>query len=304
MLDRPVLVTGTPRSGKSGVALTLGMAEEFLYFYEPLMIWNQGARGSALDTRPKEEATPEVKDSILRDCAKQLEEAGKTRYVDDLAYHALRLGFVKEVVPNVRIIHCSRSAEDILPEMVCGWTHKFSPTEILKKRSKGIVLRSVPRLAWRFATNFVSTRLRGSSAAWGPQVEGLAEFAKSEGPVAGAAYQWVSMMETFRRDLALIPEEQKLRVRYEDLLADPRGEMERVGRFCEVEDIPALGEKAAEFLNPRHVGPWADISQEDWDRIRPLIEPIHLAEGYSPLPAEAPRCALRHRDQEPDGPSE
>lgn len=303
MLDRPVLVTGTPRSGKSGVARSLGMTREFLYFDEPLMIWNLGARRSPLDTREADEALPRVCEAIHRECQKQIEAAGKTRYVDDLSYHALRLGFVHRVLPDVRIIRCTRSAEDILPEMVAGWTHRFSPTEILKKRSKGIVLSSIPRLAWRFATNYLSTRLRGTSTRWGPQVEGLAEFARKNGPVAGAAYQWVAMMEQFTRDLEQIPQAQKLLVRYEELIADPRGQLERIGRFCEVQDLADLQEKGSAFLNPHHVGPWADISQEDWERILPMIEPVHQREGYPPLPKTSPRCALRHRMEAESAPT-
>ncbi len=296
MLDRPVLVTGTPCAGKTRVTLCLATAPEFLYVYEPLMIWNIGKRDPTLDTRDADEAVPAVREAIVRECKKQLETAGKTRYVDDLSYHALRLSFVMEVLPNVRIIQCGRSVEDILPEMVWGWTHRFSPTEILRKRRKGIVLSSVPRLAWRFARNYVSTRLTGSSFRWGPQMEGVAEYGRQHGPVAGAAFQWSKMMERFTADLELVPEDRKLYVRFEDMLADPQTQLDRIGRFCEVEDLENLKEQGAAILNPRHPGPWVDISQEDWDRVRPMIDPIHQQQGYPPLPEEAPRCALRHRE--------
>jgi hypothetical protein len=296
-LDRPVLVTGTPRSGKSSVADTLGMLPEFLFLDEPLMIWELGHKRSNDDLRPASDATDAVKRQIREALSRRVEGAGKRRYVDNLSLHALRLGFVREVLPDARIIVCQRNVHDIVPEAVYGWTFKFSATDAVSRRLSSLELRSIPRLAWKFARRYLSTRTKGSHTGWGPQTPGLREFAQRNGPNLGAARQWAQISEVFLRDLDVFPEEQRLVVRFEDVLEDPAREFERIGRFCEVEDIEGLQRAALGWLDSDHKGPWSAIPQEDWTRILPIVDSLNQRQGYPPLDPTPPVTALRHQSR-------
>ena len=93
-LDRPILVTGTPRSGKSVVAKRIGRAPEFHHLSEPLMIWDAQIGRRDDDRREASEATDAVREQIVSACRAAVAGSGRRRYVDDLAYHALRIPFV------------------------------------------------------------------------------------------------------------------------------------------------------------------------------------------------------------------
>jgi hypothetical protein len=273
------------------------MTPEFLFLDEPTMIWDLGRRHGVDDLRPASEATDSVKGRICEALSRRVSDAGKRRYVDNLSYHALRLAFVREVLPNARIIVCHRNVHDIVPEAIFGSTYKFSPAESVRRKVGSIELKSLPRLAWKFARNYLSTRIRGSHAAWGPQPPKLQQFLKQNGPILGAAYQWAQITEIFLGDLAIFPEEQRLVVHFEDVLEDPAREFERIGRFCEVEDIGELQRAGASWLNNAHKGPWYDISQDDWTKILPIVDSLNQQLGYDPLDETPPRMALRHQAQ-------
>ena len=65
-LDRPILITGTPRSGKTVVRRIMAAADEFVCVEEPLMIWSAGMGVRSDDRRTAEDASPEVCERIRR----------------------------------------------------------------------------------------------------------------------------------------------------------------------------------------------------------------------------------------------
>ena len=263
------------------------------------MIWNIGKEQDGSDSRTADEATPKVRDAITRACVKSVADAGKSRYVDDLSYHAISLPFLFAVAPDARVIRCSRDAEDIIPELVYSWKRTPSLLRVVNHRRRNFVWSSLPGLAWRFGKRYFTERVRKAPSTWGPNVPGLAAYAAEHGPILAAAYQWTRMMEIFLADLEAVPPERVLSVRYEDLLSDLDRECERIGAFSEVRDLEAMKASARRFVDPRHVGPWYQLDQQEWDGIRRIVDPMNVREGYSPLPEEVPTQALRHRG-EPD----
>ena len=280
-LDRPILVTGTPRSGKSVVTALLRRAPEFLFVSEPLMIWDAGLGNSPDNCRSAEEATEEVRRRIVEACERLIEGEGKRRYLDDLAYHALRVPFVHRVMPQAKIIHVIRNPAHAIPEMLYGWTYKDSVSKAFARRRKGVKFATLPRLALRFAKNYVVSRVRARRATWGPRVPGLVQFARSHSIAEVPAYQWLKTVQIARDDLERLPQGQTLEVRYDRLLEQPRSEAERIAAFCEVENRRELIEFAAEYLDPD-----CDLegkvypTEAEWSAIRRLIGPLQRRLGY------------------------
>jgi hypothetical protein len=259
------------------------------------MIWSIGNDRAEHDSRPASDASDEIRDSILSACSKSLSDAGKPRYVDDLTYHSISLSFLLEVVPDARIVHCTRDAQDVIPEIIYSWRRKSSIVAVTKHRSKNFVWSALPRLGWRFAKRYLSERTSRGPSTWGPRIPGLAEFSRANGPVLAGAFQWKRMVEIFQRDLAILAPERVLTVRYEDMLNNLDQQCERIATFCEMEDPGSLVEAARAFVNPKHAGPWYQITQPEWDAIRSMVDETNQLEGYPPLPDEVPTQPIRHR---------
>ena len=146
------------------------------------------------DRRTVDDASPEVCERIRRDCAQLVKDAHKACYLDDLSYHALRVPFVRAVMPECKIIHVVRRGESAIPELLFGWTFKDSMSGVIARRRTSVRLRSLPVMVARFARNYAMSRLSGRRATWGPRVPGPSESSASHTPALIAAYQWSEMV--------------------------------------------------------------------------------------------------------------
>lgn len=270
----PIFVTGTPRSGKSVICRMLTREPEFQWVREPLMIWDTDLGPRSDDCRTAEEATPELSARIQKACTELLENP-QHRYVDDLSYHALRIPFLFEVMPNAKIVHVVRDAEQAIPEMLYGWTNRDSVGKAFARRRKSIRLQGLPRMAARFVKNYISSRVKGSRQTWGPRVPGLAEYVASHAPAEVAAFQWKSMVEIAMDELTLIPTENWIQVHFDRLLKDPHDQALRIGEFCEVQNPEKFAEEATNFIDPNFIFEKKVFPTDaEWVTIHPMIEAV------------------------------
>jgi Sulfotransferase family len=281
-LDRPILVTGTPRCGKSCVTHILNHLPEFCRVKEPLMIWDAGLGSRRDDRRTACEATPALRETILRGCAAVIRNEPGTRYLDDLAYHALRIPFILELMPEARIIHVVRDADQAVPEMIYGWTYKDTVGKAILRRRNALRLRTLPRLGARFIRNLIKRRVSGRRATWGPRVPGLEAFAADHRVEEVAAYQWQQMVKISLNDLSAADPDRWMQIRFEDLLADPKAQARRIGEFCRVASIADLEGYAQSYIDPHHqFDKRADLNPEQWQAIHEITAELQHQLGYA-----------------------
>ncbi|MCC6680124.1 MAG: sulfotransferase [Phycisphaeraceae bacterium] len=279
--DHPVIVTGTPRSGKTMTADILEQSGEFKSLDEPIMIWNIGFGRRDDDSRSAEEATAKLCDAIRSACQHEIAGMDGKRYMEHLAYHCLRIPFTHRVMPEALIIHVIRDAREALPEMVYGWTYRDTLSKAIRRRSHSIRLSSLPWLAIRFARNYFSSLLRGQRMSWGPRVPGLKDVTASASPAMLAAMQWRYMNEIAIRDLKQIPATQVLQVRHEQLIQDPDREVQRIARFAHVNNVEKMMSYARRYLDPDHqYSKTVPLSEADWQTVAPVINPLQVKLGY------------------------
>lgn len=281
MLDRPILITGTPRAGKSCVSNILKQSPEFCYLNEPLMLWDVPAPGRSDDCRDASDVTDAIRDRIVDAIQRAVSKSGKERYLDNLSYHALRIGFIHQVLPQARIIHVIRNPWHAIPEMIYGWTFKDSVSYAFKRRRNALRLRSLPRYVWRFGVNYIRTRVKGSRASWGPRIRGLSEFATSHSTPEVAAYQWKRVTEIALEGLRNLPSHQWLQVRHEELISDSFNQGIRIAEFCEVSDPRGIAQYAAEYFDPERRSEFrVEPTTEEWEKIEALIQPLAASLAY------------------------
>jgi hypothetical protein len=292
-LDRPVLITGTPRSGKTVVRKILRAADEFLCVDEPLLMWNYGLGARRDDRRTADDATPEVAQRIRADLRERLERSGKDRYLDDLSYHALRIPFIRAVLPEALIVHVVRDGQDALPELLYGWTYRDTVSKAVSRRWRNLRWHGLPRQVLRFARNYAASRLRGRRETWGPRPPGLQQFARGRSTAEVAAFQWLQMVLIAIDDLEQCPPESWIQLRLDRLLADPRAEVGRLLEFCRPRDSQAVLQHALGMIDPdyrfeKKVQP----SDEQWAKITSLISPLRQRLGYQTSQDAPPQPAV------------
>ena len=285
MLDRPILIVGAPRSGKSLVGNVLRGADEFCVVGEALMTWNIGFGSRADDRRGADEATPELREQIAASCVRELRKTGKERYVDNLAANAMRIPFVDALFPDAKIVFVARDGRGAIPEMLHGWTAKASVVMTARRTKRTLHWRTFPRLALRFARNYLTSRLRSRRSTWGPAPPGLPEFAAGHSAAETAAFQWLAINQVALGDLERLPKDRWLEVRFEQMIDDPAGSFARIAEFVEAKDPGQIVERARHYVDPQNIptmsqGVRAEPTHSEWASIHELIASMQARLGY------------------------
>jgi hypothetical protein len=246
------------------------------------MIWDAGI-DSADDRRTADMVTDDMARVIRSYCQARVSSAGKQRYMDNLSHHSLRIGFVHRVLPEAKIIHVIREANDIMPELLYGWTNRDTVRGMLGRRSKNLSLRALRRHALRFVRNYFSSRVSSRRITWGPRVPGETEFANAHEVAEIAAYQWATMICIALDDLAQLPEDSVLEVRYDQLVSRPGEVAARIAEFAEAADPDRLVSWAKSTLREDYVHHEAcrrDLNDAQWAAVAPITRPVQERLGY------------------------
>jgi hypothetical protein len=154
---------------------------------------------------------PAFERRLRRTIARQLRRRGGARFLNKNPLHTLRLGFLARVFPDARFVHVVRHP------------HRVLRSQLDLERMWARVLDGAPR-DWRaaFSDTFMPPgRLHPCTPSWA-----AIAAARQHDAALAAALALVDLEQVFRDQAAaqgVAPRVQRLR--YEDLLADPRGSL-------------------------------------------------------------------------------
>lgn len=281
-LDRPIVVLGAPRSGTTLLAETLlARHPDVAYWPEPVFVWRYGNAYRSHDVLGPEHATPRVKRYIRRRFAEYVEERGASRFLEKTPSNSLRVSFVREVLPEIRVVHVIRDGRDAARSTADEWggpgQQALERRELreggrLRQAWTGLAtwlrlgervddLRSLlelPSYTGRFFGFLARHLLRTDRVPWGPRFPGLWRLRSTLSLLETCALQWMVCVETARSAGARMPDARYQEVRYEDLIARPRREMAALLAFLDMEATDDLLDGMADTVVERPVPAWPD----------------------------------------------
>jgi sulfotransferase family protein len=170
---------------------------------EPYELWNSVFPGFAEPFRDltADDVTPRVRDMFRRQVADIVRYQGKDRFIAKYTGWS-RIEFLRQIFPDARFIHIVRDGRAV--------AHSYL---------------TVPW--WRGWEGIYRWQ-------WGlPNRETLDRLARYDQSFLGlAAVNWLMLVENIDQKGRALPDDAFLTVRYEDLVADPRGEIARCIEFC------------------------------------------------------------------------
>ncbi len=232
VIERPIIVLSAPRAGSTLLFETLAQAAgvysiggESHQLIESIAALRPGRGVVASNRLTRKDATTEIVAELRRRFAGRLHDrngqpppAGATvRLLEKTPKNALRVPFLLEVFPDAQFIFLHREPRANLGSMMEAW------------RGKGwVTYRQLP--GWPGPWSLLLP----------PGFERLRDRPLEE----IVAFQWQAANETILDDLAGIPRERWTSVRYDDLVLNPRSEMERLLQFAGL----AMDDRFAEYL--------------------------------------------------------
>ncbi|MGB0713197.1 MAG: sulfotransferase family protein [Gammaproteobacteria bacterium] len=292
-----VFVVGSPRSGTTLLAATLGDHPDLAYYYEPYFIWDFIDGTGDDDIRTRADLNEAARDYISREFAWFLRKSGKKVLVEKTPENSFRIDYISHLFPNARFIHITRAGIEAVVSLNREWlirknlVRKRSPKELFRVIRENFVEYPFRR-CWYLLVKFelktragLNPRNLFNKSKWkgeigyGPRFQGWEQAYAEHDLLSFNALQWRHSVEACIESLDRLPSERVLTIKYEDIVADPRGSWTLLQRFAGVSDHP---EHAPVIRQSRAATEKQHLPPGDRARIRAIVAPVLERLGYGP----------------------
>lgn len=257
MNNTDVIIVGAPRSGTNMLRDVLTSFDSVCTWPcdEINYIWRHGNVRYPSDEIPAQKATPAIKNYIRQRFSDIRQQYNADVVVEKTCANSLRVPFVDAVLPNAKYIFIYRDGIDATGSAKERWTAKLDIPYILEK------VRFVPktdlpyyglRYFWARIYRFVSREKR--LAFWGPALDGMQSVLQNHTLNEVCALQWQRCVDNAEKAFSDMPADKVVRVRYEDFVRQPVGELSRILEFIGKEVEPEKIATAVEGVSPRSLG--------------------------------------------------
>jgi hypothetical protein len=271
----PVFVIGCSRSGTTVTYETLAAAPRFLTFgYEIPQFWNglYGPlnNGWQSEAAGEAQARPAHRDAAFRFFFQRL---GTGQVLDKTCINTLRVPYLHALFPRARYVFIQRDGRDNISSMMDGWRlgrsdGAFHLTQFFGPFPEPVAINGGEFSEWHF---FLPPGWRDYNRA------SLEE---------ACAFQWISANRLALEGKRLIPADQWIQLRYEDLFERPVEMFQEAFERLGIPFDAALRERCA-HLAPTSIvkgkpkkQKWKEHNPEAIQRILPMIRPMMEEMGY------------------------
>lgn len=231
MTSNNVIIIGAPRSGTNMLRDVLCKIEGVATWPcdEINYLWRHGNVRYPSDEIPAERATPALQAYMQKQFQWVAEHYRVHTVIEKTCANSLRVPFVDRAVPGAKYVYIFRDGLDTTGSAKLRWQAKLDIPYLLEK-VRFVPLSDLPyygtRYLWSRVYRLFSREKR--LAFWGPALDGMPEILERHTLNEVCALQWQRCVENAEAAFTEIPDERVIRVRYEDFVREPQGELTRV----------------------------------------------------------------------------
>lgn len=299
-----VFIVGSPRSGTTIFGELLDRHPQVSQWYEPYFVWDRFFRLAPHDERTAADATARVKGQIFRDFDRYRKKKKCWVLIDKSPRNSLKIPFILTIFPRARFIHLLRDGRDVTLSIHKEWQRRrnivqnpnqegrfnyFKALAVLKTYLARQTFRQDKLRALWFETHghFLNksgqlNRLRWQGdIGWGPRFKNWQQVYAQNSLLQFNAHQWRACVQGIHRDWDLIQHQNRLTLRYEDLIADPEMKINEILDFM---GVASSKEFIASLpgLNAGNYNKWkSEFTKSQLKEIYPVLTPPLLEWGYA-----------------------
>lgn len=262
-VEAPIFITGLGRSGTTILGILLSLHGKVGFLNEPKALWhvidprqdingNYSIRGGQFRLDASD-VNPEIRKRASRIFARYLALTGSTRLVDKYPELIFRVRYVRELFPDSKIIFITRSGADAVPSVV-KWSQRLGT----RSGQHNDDWWGRDDIKWNYLRTQLILADRTYESIWPLATEALDHANR-------AALEWIVTMREGLIQESLYPQT-VVRIAYEDLLAAPTAELERLQTACGLTPDPAVSDYAANRLY--------DNPAKGWPKLDPAIDQL------------------------------
>ena len=299
-----VFIVGSPRSGTTIFGEMLDQHGQLSQWYEPYFVWDRYFRLAPHDERTAADATARVKEQIFKDFERYRKKKNCLILIDKSPRNSLKIPFIQEIFPRARFIHLLRDGRDVTLSIHKEWQRRRSivrdPDQMGRFnyfKALGVLVNFLNRQTFmqdKFRALWFEThghlankarqlnRLRwDGQIGWGPRFKNWQEIYAQKSLLQFNAHQWKACVKRIRRDWSRIQQQNRLTIRYEDLISNPTVKINEILDFIGVpagrEFIASVPELKADNFNKWKTG----FNRDQLLEIDSVLTPLLLELGYA-----------------------
>jgi hypothetical protein len=296
-------IIGSPRSGTTILENTLSCHPEIAEWYEPYYLWGKYFSSKEDSVWMETKLNERTKRAIHREFRIFSKKAKKPIVIDKSPGHAFNIKVIKNIFPEAKWIHILRDGRDVTLSIKKEWEKRRQIVEekdfIAFFRTALSMLRMQPFLRYRLMAVIFELRSSASlnplkylnkskwsgNVGWGPRFKGWKEYYRTHSSLEYNATQWRKSVEAVRASWSILPEKDKIEVRYENLLMFPEETLVEILKVLGVEASIAFFERIPK-LESANFNKWAkEFTAPEIEIIKPILAPMIHELGYA-HPAE------------------
>jgi len=281
-LNKPIFIIAGVRSGTTMIGDILGKHKDLAYWIEPKYIWKYRKPRGKNDHRFASEATAKVKNYIRKRFHNYTLRLGKTRFIEKTPSNVFRVSFIEEVFPDALYIRLLRNGIDTALSAEKKWTSTPTKSALLRRlRSNEIPLIDLPFYFGAFMRDVVGRFFAPQKGyLWGQLFEGISAFRAQHTTIETCAKQWSEGLVHSQRALDKVSAVRVYTLKYEDLIADPQGELKLLLDFCQLNYSPEVISYALKNVKSK-VRIYSAEEKEKIDLIMPIISKQMIKYNYA-----------------------
>lgn len=199
-------------------------------------IWRYGNRGSRYDALSTKQVTPCISAYIQTYFDKLFLQTGAANIVEKTCANSLRIPFVNKILPDAKFIFIVRDGRDVLCSALKRWAATVDWRYTIRK-ARHVPVSDIPFYAVGYLRNRMAQVLSKERVlpTWGPLFEGIDTFRAQHSLVDCVAQQWMECVRSAVEALEVIPDQRKLQLSYERVVACPEEELGKICQFLNIQ---------------------------------------------------------------------
>jgi hypothetical protein len=280
-LKPPIFLLGNVRSGTSMMHDLFDMHPEVKSWYEPRTIWTYADPARRHDRFDENDATPRVIRYIRGRFLKYQRQHGDARIMEKTPSNLLRIPYVNAIFPEARYLYLVREPLANISSSELMWTQPIHRHKVWRR------LKETPKTqlyyyAARYVVDHARVRLlrKRYLSVWGVRYPGVYRDIKRMRVEEVIARQWVACSRQARADLASLDPGVVLHMRYEDFVAAPVEQFERILRHFDLDMTPEIERALRERIDPNRQQKWKRLDPDAIGAALPILSEEMRRHGY------------------------
>lgn len=265
-LKPPIFLLGNVRSGTSMMHDLFDLHPQVASWYEPRTVWVYADPGRQHDYFDESDATERVKRYIRKRFLRYQREHGGLRIMEKTPSNILRIPYVRAIFPESKYVYMVREPLANLSSSEIKWRAPITLKHAMGRFWLTPKLQ-LPYYVGRLVRDTFRSRVlkRKHVSVWGVRYRGIYDDLKRLTPEEVIAKQWVACSVQAIKDIARLPKDLVLHLRYEDFVSDPVAHFTQI---CEHFDLPMTKRIEDALRSTVDAG-----RQHKWRRLDPSVLP-------------------------------